>query len=167
MKRKLILTIFAVFLVAIYWILFTQNIQKNKSITPPTNKSSFFTSPYALFNINYPSYFDIEYDETITILKDSSNKGEIIINRNGTNFTDINSYLSDFDLKRTVKTQPCPSIHTQYIFFCRLETFENLQITQKIYYLQISTWVYTISTTTPELYDELDQIVKSFRYTGE
>jgi len=38
---------------------------------------------------------------------------------------------------------------------------------EKVYYIYVDNWIFTFSTSTPELYNDLDQTAQSFRYLGK
>lgn len=91
--------------------------------------------------------------------------GKIIdIVRNGTNHNSLNSYLNDSDTKKTIKILNQESMKiNDYEAIVRVETDQAKN--QKAYYIYTDNWVYIISTNEESLFDDLDQIAKSFRYT--
>ena len=49
----------------------------------------------------------------------------------------------------------------------REEVYESEVDTYFVGYLYTNNWVYSISTISPALYDEVEQIARSFKYTGK
>lgn len=90
----------------------------------------------------------------------NNQKGQIIINKTGTNFENIKEYLEDLQLKN----------HFVLEMKKDLEINSNSAISgylkdEKFYYIYADYRVYSLSTSSESLYDDLDQIAKSFRYT--
>ncbi len=123
-----------------------------------------FQSKDLKFVINYDGNLTIE-DKGITT-NFISEKGAIKISRSGTDFTDIESHLSNFDKLRAVT-----SIKSQQLTingFSSLKRRENTPDGQReAYYIMVDAFIYTFSTSSPDLYNDLDQIAKSFKYAGK
>ncbi len=145
------------------------NFQKLKTtLLIPTEVSietSVIESKYLNFSVELPPEFQT-VDETnqITI---NSQSGKISVNRNGTNFDNLDDYVSDFDTKRNLIFSDVEKISdSPYESISRIVEFPDQGVKQKSYYIYINNWVYIFSTTSEDLYDELDQIARSFKYTG-
>ena len=132
----------------------------------PTNIVALktFQSQLMKFSIQLSNDFQIEEKFTTVIL--SSSKGEILISRNGTNFKNLKDYLNDLDTKNkvTIVEQKTLSIN-DYEVFLRSEKYSGSEKMTKVYVIYVDNWVFAISTTSESLYDDLDPIAQSFRYT--
>ncbi len=96
------------------------------------------------------------------------NNGEILISRSGTNFNDLDSYLSDLHEKNRAMVIKSENLEIDGYESVKQALSnksgeENFRMT---YFVFIKPRVYNFSTTSEDLYDELDQIAKSFKYTG-
>lgn len=139
--------------------------QTSNSIISQTNQIKTYQSKNLQFNIG-PSN-DWKIDEGNAFVNLNNNYGKINLSRIATNFYNLSDYLKDFDSKRTVKIDLEESLMIDgYDSIKRTENFTGGSIIkQKVYYIFIDSWVYSLSTSSESLYDELDQIAKSFRYT--
>ncbi len=93
--------------------------------------------------------------------------GDKLINvvRNGTNFQSLIEYLKDFDSKKKEEVgQENEFIINGYKANSRIENNRAANRIQKVYYIYVENWVYSLSTSSPTLYGDLDQIARSFRY---
>lgn len=104
--------------------------------------------------------------EKISFIDLNSDKGKINISRIATNFDNANSYLKDFDSRRTIQiSQSEENKISGYDSVNRIEIFNTGPIKQqKVYYIYINNWVYSLSTSQESLYNDLDKIAQSFRY---
>lgn len=138
------------------------NKPTQSSVQPsPLNTNRIYTSKAMKFSIEVPSNYSIqEKFATVTIVT----QGKIIhIDTNGTNFTDLDQYLES--LSRNNK-----------LIFLNLEKLSINKLSavkttiqqpreEKIYFIHTPDWtVYSISTTSLDLYNEIDQIAQSFKY---
>lgn len=159
----LIIFLFLGFL-AVFYIFFS-NITNQYQVSR-NNESRVYESEYLKFTLNLPIAYQVA-DETSRITLNSK-KGKLTIVRNGTQFNSINEYLNDFDLKRNLEIIKDQNLKINgYDSRSRELLFSDQNIKQKSIYIYVDSWVYVLSTSSEELYDELDQIAKSFKYTGE
>jgi hypothetical protein len=107
-----------------------------------------------------PTKFSSE--ERFGTLTLSSSEGQISVSHNATNYDDLMSHL----------TSPLNKIIN------KLDRFEESPIrnyqaikgflgNKNTYYIYAGSAVYFLSTSSPELYDELDAIAQSFQYFGD
>ncbi len=96
---------------------------------------------------------------TVTL---SSSEGKINVARNATNYDDLMSHLKN---SRNKILDQLDSYQET-----RVKDYEGLiayDQNEKTYYIYAGSAVYFLSTSSPELYDELDAIAQSFQYLGE
>lgn len=97
-----------------------------------------------------------------------NDNGSIFLDRNGTNHSNINDYLSDLNKKNktSVISDQSHRINNYDVVQEEIVYDNEKNINMLIYFIYIDNFVYSISTSSPELFDELDQIAQSFKYTG-
>lgn len=141
----------------------------NSNPTPiqPSNSNNreYFHSNTLKFSVEVLPEYQVEEKNTYIDLKSGNLK--INISRNGTNFEKISDYLESFDKKRMIVISSEEKVKIlSYDSVKRIEVFKAGPITeQKVYFIYVDNWVYAISTSSEELYSDLDQIAQSFRYT--
>lgn len=167
-KKAPVILFILVFLITLFFVsptfrnLLNLNQYLNKREAGPT----VFESKYLNFSVDLLPGFQAA-DETTQITIDSQG-GQINVSRNGTNYDSLDSYISDFDTKRNLIASDVEKITiNDYESMSRMVEFPDQSVKQKSYYIYINNWVYIISTFSEGLYDDLDQIAKSFKYTGE
>lgn len=152
------------------------NNKSNSKYQPPSTSQQTATnnaeqtrtyqSKNLKFTITIPTNTQIQ--EKNTYLDVVINGSVIDVVRNGTNADSLNIYLKDYDTKKNVQISDNNNLTINgYEANSRIETNIGSGIKQKIYYIYTDNWVYAISTNSESLYNDLDQIAKSFRYTGE
>lgn len=171
------LTIILALLIVVFTLI-TLYLQSNPAVTPNTNKilesaqptpspipaTMIVTSKDLKFSVQTPNDWQMNGKNTFVDL--NSDNGKIHVTRIATNFDNINDYLNDFDSKRqiTVSSQN-NTILDVYTTSIRTEQFNGGPIqNQKVYYIFIKGWIYSLSTSAQPLYDELDQVAKTFKY---
>ena len=156
-QRKVIITL--VVLVIIFLSLFyLRNSLYSFDLDNETYKSDILN-----FMINLPANFKVS-DTGITLVLKNSN-GEVSIIRNGTQYDDLKSYLVAQDLDSNYVIQDVVNMKVDGLtVVARTESYGDKNI--KFYYVYAPNSVYILSTSSEDLYDELDQIAKSFKYTG-
>ncbi len=107
-----------------------------------------------------PTKFSSE--ERFGTLTLSSSEGEIDLAHNATNYDDLMSHL----------TSPLNNIVNKLDKFeessiKNYEAIKGFMGDKKTYYVYAGSAVYFLSTSSPELYDELDAIAQSFTYLGD
>lgn len=170
---KIILAIIAVVFIfaAVGYLASRQLINKKPQqtlqIQTPTPTSqplkTFKSNSVMKFSIRIPEDFSIE--EKFTRVKLNKNEEDIYIEKVGTNFSNVEDYLAD--LHKSNKTQIL-SQETKKIgsYIAILETIKspNKNAIEKVYSIYVDNFIYTFSTSSESLYDDLDQIAQSFRY---
>jgi hypothetical protein len=139
----------------------SQTITNNSIVSTDANRK-FYSKQFKL-ELNVPNQFKIvTNDVSISMVK---NAQTITLIRNGTNFPALSEYIKDFDSKRDIRivqsmNNPIAGLDS----LSRIIKTSDRVITQKSYYIFIENTVYIISTSSPELYEDLDKIAKSFHY---
>ena len=90
------------------------------------------------------------------------------MSKNNSNYSNLVDYLKWFDgTRKGLQVNNEKNIEIGgYEGILRIENFSlGLVNQQKIYYLLVNGVIYTLSTSSPLLYPDLDQIAQSFRYT--
>ena len=161
---KLLLFIFTAAVILTYFF-FYRNLtkieytEKNNPLVTRRN----FALPHWRFSIRVPNEYLIKEASSYIDLYKSNKK--INISKNGTNFDNVKDYVKDFDSKRTIIVESEKKLDIKnYYWLVRVEYFPNLQIREKVYLIYLDHGVYTFSTQSSDLYNDLDQIVQSFKY---
>ncbi len=124
----------------------------------------WYHSSILKFSILVPAEYAID-DKQITVMLHNK-KGDIIVSRVGTNFDSIETFLNDFQIKNKLE------ILSKYkLKINELDTLKtsikyiggpkNGEIT---YYLYKNFAIYSLSTSVPTLFSDLDTIAHSFQY---
>lgn len=128
----------------------------NNPVPPIANQASYpYTSKLMKFTVLLPSN-DLQLSEGVNALFIKNNVGEIRLTRQGTNYDSLDNYLNSLDLKIVDKENLI--INDNSVIRGSIES-------RSYYFIYINNWVYALSTSSPELYSDLDQIARSFRYT--
>jgi len=165
----IILTIF----ILIFGIIIYLVTNTNKGYAPETNtiiniKEGIknFKSKTLRFNIAIPNRYTVTEGQTyVDLLLNGVAAFNIV--RNGTNFESLSAYLKDSDDKKKVVmvTEEKTSTINEYESVSRIETNTGSGLKQKLYYIYADNWAYILSTSSEDLFDDLDQIAQSFKYT--
>jgi len=128
-------------------------------------RTKIFQSKLLKLNIAVPTAFNVK-DEGIRLLI-SNPDGMIILSRNGTQFNLLDDYIKDFDIKHKtqVLNEKMLTINSHPSFSRIIKYPGSTPVGDKIYFIYVGDAVYHISTSSPTLFDDLDQIAQSFRYT--
>ncbi|MBI2338650.1 hypothetical protein HYU95_05720 [Candidatus Daviesbacteria bacterium] len=136
--------------------------QPSETRQPTSTKSAeetkIFKSKLMQFSVDLPNNYVAE--ERIGSAIITTPNGEIYIDRNGTNFDNINDYIEDLEEKNrfAVSTKQSYKINN-------LETVAGIIDKEKAYFIYSNNAVYTLTAKDKSLFNDLDQIAKSFRYT--
>lgn len=168
-QRNILIGVLIFFIFSFVLIVGLKNTDLRYSSSNKQNNISngSFESKYLQFSVNLPNGFQAT-DETSRIII-NSDSGTIYVNRNGTQFDNLDSYLEDFDQQTNLNINNEEKIVING-YNSAVRVFESTDVTggkEKIYFIFADNFVYKLSTTQLDLYDELDLIAKSFRYTGE
>ncbi len=135
--------------------------QKNSSEPTPTTAQglkTFKSSETMDFTIEVPVEYEVE--EWFEVLLIDAPDGELQISQNGTNYDNLDEHIAALEeLNRVSYTKEEDLIIDGSP--AQRGTLEN----ERIYFIFSEDRVYALSTEQPELYDDLDQIARSFRYT--
>lgn len=165
-NEKIIIALAVALILLLGLVLYSQSSPSTS--TPqqinPSNEAKLYTSKNLKFSLQIPTLWRVTEDQTFTDL--TSQDGKINVSRIATNFDNVNAYLADFDSKRTIKiASEEKMLINGYDSIKREERFIGGTIAeQKVYYIYIRGWIYSLSTSSKELYSDLDQIARSFRY---
>lgn len=160
-----IIVVIFVVIVFGFIVYFVGNINKIFLLRSKTviNNLKTYTSEEMKFSIHIPSKFQVEDLEIKLIL--SYYGKEISMIRNGTNYDNLTDYLVNFDKKRNLVVSEVKRVLIDgKDVLVRMLEFPEEKIKQKAYYVYVDNWVYILSTSSEDLYGDLDQIVQSFRY---
>jgi|SRR3989344_1150568 len=144
----LIVLIAAIFLL---FILISKSIIPSKNAGPNDNIWNSLERLGANFSV--PTGYQITEGMNAIFLKNGI--GEIRITKQGTNYSNLSDYLNGLGI--TVNDSQTTEVNG---FTAVSGTVGN----QKYYFILTNNWIYSLSTSFPELYDDLDQIARSFRY---
>lgn len=168
-KNLIIAAIFA-FLVLIGVLVYFKSGLTLTNFLIGENQSSqtkiFQSSDVMKFSITVPVGYDVsEYLGSATV--NAGDKGKILIGRSGTNFNNLNDYLDDLNIKNKVEIVDKRPLLINGSEASRQEMINDNEKNRITYFIYINNWVYSISTSSESLFGDLDQIAKSFRYTGD
>ena len=176
MKKRITIISLAVttFILAVLAISISQNNRldqvKKSDLTPsiiPTQTFKTFKSSNVMdFTVQIPNYYQAM--EKLTYVDFSKDNLRINVSKNNSNYSNLVDYLKWFDgTRKGLQVNNEKNIEIGgYEGILRIENFSlGLVNQQKIYYLLVNGVIYTLSTSSPLLYPDLDQIAQSFRYT--
>lgn len=126
------------------------------------NQNTIFQSKNLKFSVSIPANFEIEESFTTVIFKNQN--GEIIVGRSGTNFIKLEDYLEDLTRKNTATITNRQYMDGKSDIIKGKIQYLKSKAQKEIYFIYSDNWVYSISTDSEELFDDLDRIAKSFRY---
>lgn len=126
-------------------------------------QSSFVYQSQSLnFSITVPEKYLIEEKQTYISLR--SGVQQISIGRSGTNFNTIEDHLAELANKNKLTLNNRKSISINDLPALVTEIYSNNR-REKVYFIYRDYVVYNISTDSPILFNDLDRIAQSFRYT--
>src|SRR5436190_6221881 len=145
-------------------------LQQSKTLytSYPTPVTRTYYSDFLKIEITYPAEFQVTERLGTVTLKKEQDKEEIRVSRNGTNNTSLEGYLAEVDYRNTFKDK---IVDKQYVIINGIKVLKiiseyptNSKLNHKGYYFYIDHAIYFISTSSPSLYNDLDQIAQSIRY---
>lgn len=169
MKKKkenlnyLLITIVVFSLIAVVYISTRSNGDQNVSYTAPSyapsqpTKERIYRSKTLKFSIVIPSIFQIEEKFTTILLK--NNDKLIQINRSGTNFSTLDDHLDNLS-----KLNQLTFSDRQHASISNYDSVKGTIGGEIHYFIYVDNWVYSLSTSSPPLFPDLDKIAQSFRY---
>ena len=132
--------------------------------SPISQELKTFQSKDMKFSVELPSEY--QANEKMGSVNITTKAGEIYIDRNGTNFNNLNDYLTDLRTKNKplVIDEKKTSINNNQAILEVIKIPGN-EFETREYMIYNDNWVYLLFTNTQSLYPALDQIAQSFRYT--
>ncbi len=141
--------------------------QKQAQSEPsPTPSLKTYHSDFLGLTFEYPPEYEVEEEFTNAVYLKHKN-GTVEIHRLFSNLTNIEDYLIGYDSHRTIEILDKQNLKIDgYNAVNRLEKFSGGPINEaKAYFIFIqNVAIYVFSTDDENLYDDLDQIARSFRY---
>ncbi|MEK7518116.1 MAG: hypothetical protein AAB583_06260 [Patescibacteria group bacterium] len=156
----------AILLIAVYFNKSSNNSYNQSQITNNSNGTKMYKSKTLKFTIDLPSKFQVEEKFTTVFMKNIN--GLISIERIGTNYTDLEGYLRDLESKNRILIANKEELKVNDLHGIRGTITHPIShnIDEKAYFIYVDKWmVFTISTSSPALFGDLDKIAQSFRYT--
>ncbi len=162
--NKLVLVIFAFLLAGMYIVLFKQ-LATLKYVNPSSSaieRTNTYRSNILEMSVTVSDGFEVEESGNFITL--TSDEGTIHIDRISTNENSIRAYVQKLREKNNINVQEHKA---QY--FRNVEVLETMiEDSDLTYFLSPKLGrIFSLSTTSPELYDDLEKIVQSFEYLGE
>jgi hypothetical protein len=143
------------------WPKTTKTTEKKETGAYQTGTKTY-SSPS--FTIEIPENYTVEEGfNTVTII---TPKGDIFVDRIGTEYKSINEHVDNLEELNKVnfKDKELITIHAQEALIAYIN-FENNN--KKNYFILSGPNVYTLTTSSPELFTTLDQIAQTFKYIGD
>lgn len=151
----------------------------SQKISPLTNSLVTTIQNMNAAPITHTAYYSNDVDATVTIPSNwkavevitfvsfLTPEGKIELRRNPTNFNTLEEYIRENDSKRGIKGEQERQLTVaEYPAVQRMEEFKGVSASrQKIYYLFVNKWIYTVYSNDQALFDDLDKIAYSFKYT--
>lgn len=173
MNNKYILTIVGIIAI-IFFALFLSRVSYTKpeviiqSLTSPTQTSLSereYISKDLEFSITIPEEHKI-IDEGSSFLTLQRDGNDIDIDRISTNYLQLTDYIENLEEKNNLDIEILQSLNVNQLPSMIGIIKANLtNSSEKIYFIKADTYrIYTISTSSPEAYDDLDKVAQSFRY---
>lgn len=136
-----------------------------RAATSSDGQIKTFQSKNLKFTINIPAYLQIEEKFTTVILK--SNNTQIVLSRIATNFENLEDYLNDLSIKNklVIEDREVKTINNLNSVTANIKASVNRDKNEKVYFIYVDNWIYSLTTDSESLYDDLDQIAQSFKYT--
>ncbi|MBI3485412.1 hypothetical protein HY025_00545 [Candidatus Daviesbacteria bacterium] len=133
------------------------------STVQPISTIKTYSSKTLRLTIQVPSSYTL--DEKFTTITLTSSRGKILVDRNGTNFSNVQSYLTDLSQKNhfILLNESTLTINNQSAISGLINHLDGTK--EKIYFIYSDYAIYNFSTSSPDLYSDLDQIAQSFKYT--
>lgn len=163
-ERKPILAVFALILIGIYALLFRMPSGQPKvdSKSSMHVSSNTYISEVLAMSFVMPVGFDIQESGNFITL--SIGDEAIQIDRISTNANSIQDYLEGLRVKNnlTIEVKDALVVNSDEVVEAMIEQAELTYFVSP----RIGR-IYTLSTSSPELYDDLTKIVESFEYLGD
>ncbi len=155
-KQKILIILVVILLVGV--IASNKSIPKNTQLQTNIIQTKTFQSKIMKFTIGLPSNY--QGQEKLGSVTVSTPKGILYIDRNGTNFDNIEDYVQDLGKKNKFILSNKKNLQIN-----SLEAIVGNTNREKLYFIYSNYAVYTLSAKEEPLFPDLDQIAQSFRYT--
>lgn len=148
----------AIFLIAVYFSKLSNNYNNPATNTNNLKETKIYESKDLKINITVPSNSEIVENLGSLIIK--TENGNISIGQNGTNYSNLTDYIlySRNNLQSRMFNKKELTINGLEVVLGNVDS-------EKLYLIYTDYNVYHISTTSQALFDELDKIARSFKYT--
>ena len=164
MFKKFLFVIFTTLTLTGCGFLSSSTPSRSSATLSPTRE---YQSKTLKISLTIPADWQVE--EKPNFLKLMSSQGKITVDRINTNWDTLSGYLSEIDARRNVHV-----IEEKEIEINNLSGIQRVEIPQgspkkeeKIYFFYVrENELYALSTSSPELYSQLDQIAQTFKYLG-
>lgn len=161
-KNNLPITFIALLIttsLVIFVIWFIHNRNLNSPETPEAADYLFQSTSTMNFSVILPGNFIAE--DRLDLIYFRTADAEITVDIHFTNYPDLASHLSDprNDLLARVS-------EIEKLTINGYEAMSGILDNKKYFFIYVDHAVYFLSTTSPDLYDELDAIAQSFHYLG-
>ena len=141
--------------------------QRNTMRTSPTPSLATYHSKFLKITFSYPAKFQLE--ERFGEIKLENKSGLILIHKTGTNENSIDTFLYEGDsregnLEKIIVEKRRLKINGLDFVEEILQYPARSDLDSEDYYFYKNNSVYSLSTSFPSLYIDLDQIAQSFHY---
>lgn len=140
----------------------SQPITNNSIVSTDTSRK--FYSKTLKFEIDVPAGFQVEDKYSTILLANSS--GNIRIGSIGTNYNNLEEYINDLGKKNKLEFKNKESLTINGLSAIKVIVHPiNNNLDETTYFIYSEYSVYHLSTEKPALYNNLDIIAQSFKYT--
>lgn len=154
---NVLILIIIVAILAIGAVIYYKSNSSQPESTKSAEQAKTIQSKNLKFSVEIPSDFEKQEKFTTVILNNNGN--EIKISRVATNFENLENYLADLSNKNKFNLSNKENLSINDSVAIRGNTND-----EKIYFIYRDGWVFSISTDSNSLFDDLDQIAHSFHY---
>ena len=148
----------SILFIAVYFSKASNNSYNQTANTYNSNETKIYESKNLKISMEVPPSSEIVENLGSLIIK--SEGGKISIGQNGTNFNNLNDYI--VNSRNNLQSR---LLNRKELIINGLEAVSGDIDNEKLYLIYTDYNVYHISTTSPELFGDLDEIAQSFKYT--
>lgn len=148
----------AIFLIAVYFNKISNNSYNQSLINNSSSETKIYKSKDLGFSIEVP--FNSEIVENLGSLIIKLEDGNILIGQNATNFNNLTDYI--LNSRNNLQSR---MLDRRDLTINGLEAVLGSVDNEKLYLIYTDYNVYHIYTTSQTLFDDLDKIAQSFKYT--
>ncbi len=138
----------------------------NSSVTTKPNETKTYTSKLLKISIDIPESYSVEEKFGTITLRRIDDKKEITISRSGTNSGALEGYLAELDYRNNINIIQKEPVYISGVSGIKavIKHPNSTNPDTKTYFFYKNYNIYDVSTNTTDLYSDLDQIARSFRY---